>query len=299
MSDSEYTRSPFEDCSGKAGAPESGGSDCDNAGGSRMQPEGAGSWKALLVILLSVFAGLAGLAYYASHWKKEIVVREVVIEGARVIPRSELVSELNGFVGRNLQDIDVSELRERLLGIPYLRKVSVSRELNGILRVRVAEREPIALTLFMGNRMVIDDEGLLLPETREVTALFPDLIRISGITHASDYGGVVKKLTVRDSTQIRDLIGALRLSEYAGLLINEIHLDAGGMTYCRAKGSPTRFILGSEGNFKEKLKKFEIFWQKVVSKKGLDHFDAVDLRFRDRVFTRGYESPDIQQEVSL
>ncbi len=69
----------------------SGSSGPDTKGVAGRNPgEGGGNWKAVLVVLLAVFAGLAGLAYYAARWKKEIVVREVVIEGARIVPAREI-----------------------------------------------------------------------------------------------------------------------------------------------------------------------------------------------------------------
>jgi cell division protein FtsQ len=262
-------------------------------------PQGRGNWKAVLVVLLAVFIGLAGLAFHASRWKREVVVREVVIEGARIVSRKALSLSLDGYIGKNLQDIDAGALSRKLLRIPYVKSIELNRELNGILRVRVVEREPRALTLFHNRRMVIDSEGVLLPETPAVATRFPGLIWLSGITRTADAGYGLKKLSPADSSLVMDLAAALRQSDYAGLLIREIHVDRGGMTFCKATGSTTRFIVGSDGNFKEKLKKFEIFWQKVVSKKGLDNFHTVDLRFRDRIFTRDSVAPEIQQQLPL
>lgn len=278
----------------------SGSSGPDTKGVAGRNPgEAGGNWKAVLVVLLAVFAGLAGLAYYASRWKKEIVVREVVIEGARIVPAREVSLVLNGFVGRNLQKVDAEAIRSRLLRIAYVRDVSVSRELNGIIRVRVVERVPLARTVFRNARMVIDREGVLLPATPAAVARIPGMITVFGISRTRDAGAGLRKLTPGDSTLLMDLTEALSESDYAGLLIRQIHLQNRPMTFCRAAASPARFIVGSDGNFKEKLKKFEIFWQKVVSKKGLDNFDTVDLRFRDRIFTRDSVSPEVQQEAPL
>ncbi|MBM3163750.1 MAG: FtsQ-type POTRA domain-containing protein [Chlorobi bacterium] len=293
MSDSEYTleQSGPEDAgtdagSGQGGSPGSSG-------------DGRGNWKAVLVVLLVVFSGLAGLATYASRWKKEVVVREVVIEGADIIPRSELFPLLKGSIGTNLQNFDVGKIRGKLLAVPYIREVSLTRELNGIIRVRVVEREPLALTVYRNRPMVIDTEGVLLPETKGGAVRFSGLIRVFGVAHTRDAGNGLKKLSAPDSSLVMALTEALRRTDYARLLIREIHLEGGRMPFCRAAGSQTRFILGSDGNFKEKLKKFEIFWQKVVSKKGPDNFHTVDLRFRDRIFTRDSVAPEIQQQFPL
>jgi cell division protein FtsQ len=171
--------------------------------------------------------------------------------------------------------------------------------LNGIVRVRIDEREPLAQTVYRNRRMVIDTEGVLLPETPGVIARYSGLIRVFGVERTRDAGRGLKKLSAPDSALVMALTGALSQTDYARLLIREIHLEGGRMPFCRAAGSPVRFIVGRDGNFKEKLKKFEIFWQKVVSKKGPDNFHTVDLRFRDRIFTRDSVSPEIQQQLPL
>lgn len=261
---------------------------------------GGGSWKIVLAVLVVVCAALAALAYYASRWKQEVVVRKVVIEGTEVAPKDDISALLDGSLGKRLDAINVESLRARLLRIPFVREVSLNRELSGILRVRIVEREPLARTTFQGSAMVIDTKGVLLPELRTLGARFPGMIRIYGIGRVfRDTGTGLRKLSAKDSVLVMELTSALRESEYARLLIREIHLEAGELVYCKAAGSPSRFILGSEGNFKEKLKKFEIFWQQVVSKKGLGHFHTVDLRFRDRIFARDSVAPEIQQQTPL
>ena len=87
------------------------------------------------------------------------------------------------------------------------------------------------------------------------------------------------------------------MSDYARLLIRELHFEQNNMTYCLAVQAPTRFIVGNDGNFKEKLKKFEIFWQRVISKKGFGSYGTVDLRFRERVFTKDLVSPEMKQDT--
>jgi cell division protein FtsQ len=109
----------------------------------------------------------------------------------------------------------------------------------------------------------------------------------------------LQQLDRRDIELIGQFLVALSESEYARLLIREFHLAGNHQDWCIAVPAPTRFIVGNDGNYKEKLKKFEIFWQKVVSKKGFDSYETVDLRFRDRIFTRDPVSPEVPQDVSL
>ncbi|MCF8216303.1 MAG: FtsQ-type POTRA domain-containing protein [Chlorobium sp.] len=295
MSDSEHVPDYQVTEIPESGLSDSGGEE----GGSQPSGDGGGNWKAVLVILMLVFAGLGGLAFYASQWKQAVAVREVVIEGTDIVRRSDLSSLLQSYIGKNLQSIDTGELEEKLLGIPYVKGISVARELNGIIRVRVTEREPVARTVYRNKKLIIDAQGMLLPETQRVVSRYPELIRVFGIRRTVQARNGLGQLSVGDSAMVMDLTAALKDSEYAKLLIREIHLEEDGLIFCKVTGSPARFVVGSDGNFKEKLKKFEIFWQKVVSKKGLDAFYSVDLRFRDRVFTRDIDTTGIQRDMAL
>jgi len=263
-----------------------------------VPPSEGGNWFLPLFILLMVFAALAGLVSVASHWKKGLVVRDFVVDGYSIIDDSELLVRIKGFKGRNLQELDPEELKQRIMVIPYLRDAVISKELNGIVRVRVIEREPIALTEIDGQIAVIDREGFLLPWKPVVAERFPKLLAIAGISRLRTARNGLQQLDMHYVALLLHFLEALSETEYASILVRELHLSGNNMTWYTAAQAPTRFIVGNDGNFKEKLKKFEIFWQKVISKKGFGCYDTVDLRFRDRIFTTDLVSPQVPQDIS-
>ncbi len=263
-----------------------------------VSPFSGGNWLALLFILLMALAGLAGLVSLASHWKKEVVVRDFVVDGGSIIADKELLSRIMVFKGRNLQELDTEELKRMMMVIPYLRDAVISKELNGIVRVRVLEREPVARTVLDGRVTVIDREGFLLPWKPVVAERFPKLLEIAGINRLKTARNGLQQLDSRDVALILHFLESLSETEYASMLVRELHLAVNNMTWFIAVQAPTRFIVGNDGNFKEKLKKFEIFWQKVISKKGFGCYDTVDLRFRDRIFTTDIVSPQVPQDIS-
>ncbi|MEI7933453.1 MAG: FtsQ-type POTRA domain-containing protein [Chlorobiaceae bacterium] len=260
-----------------------------SVGGNRFVP---------LYIFLIVLAILAGLVSVASRWKKEVVVRDFVIDGVSIIADKELLSRIMIFKGRNLQELDAEELKQKIMVLPYLREAVITKELNGSVRVRVTEREPVAITFIDGRKTVIDREGFLLPWKPVVAERFPKLLEISGISRLKTAGNDLQQLDMHDVVLILHFLEALAETEYASILVCELHLSGNNMTWYTAVQPPTRFIVGNDGNFKEKLKKFEIFWQKVISKKGFGCYDTVDLRFRDRIFTTVLVPPKVPQSIS-
>ena len=265
-------------------------------GGESVVAVSGGSWVSRTVVFLMVIAVLVVLASVASQWKKGVVVRGFVLDGASIISDREFLSRLNAFKGRNLQNLDTKELKKKIMTIPYLRDAEIGKELNGIVRIKVFEREPIALAVFDGQIMALDGEGFLLPVRARHGV---PLLKISGITRLNITENGLRQLDRRDVALIRDFLEMLLQTEYARLFIGELHLAGNNMTWCLTAQSPSRFIVGKDGNYKEKVKKLEIFWQKVVSKKGLDFYETVDLRFRERIFTRDTLPPVVLQSVSL
>ena len=257
-------------------------------------PGPAGRRFVLLFIIIAVVVALAALATSASRWKKEVVVRGFVVYGESIIPEPELLSRMAEYKGANFQGLDTNEIKLRIMVLPYLRDAVINKELNGIVRVKVIEREPVALALLGRSTMVIDREGFLLPLRKEVGARFPDLFLIGGVNRLTMNENGLQQLDRRDVVLILQFLDALSKTDYARLLIRELHLAANNLSWCIAVQEPTRFIIGNDGNFKEKLKKFEIFWQKVVSKKGFGFYDTVDLRFRERIFTTRPPSPEVK-----
>ena len=257
-------------------------------------PGPAGRRFVLLFIIIAVVVALAALATSASRWKKEVVVRGFVVYGESIIPEPELLSRMAEYKGANLQGLDTNEIKLRIMVLPYLRDAVINKELNGIVRVKVIEREPVALALLGRSTMVIDREGFLLPLRKEVGARFPDLFLIGGVNRLTMNENGLQQLDRRDVVLILQFLDALSKTDYARLLIRELHLASNNLSWCIAVQEPARFIIGNDGNFKEKLKKFEIFWQKVVSKKGFGFYDTVDLRFRERIFTTRPPSPEVK-----
>ncbi len=259
-------------------------------------PAHGGNWKARIFILFVVLAGLAALASYSSRWKKDVVVRDIVVEGVSSAVAKDFASGMKIYKGRSLDELDLAELKARVMRFAFVRDAVISKELNGIVRIKVMERVPLALTVMHGEIMAVDTEGFLLPAKKEWSVQLPKLLSVSGISRLKAVENGLQQLDRRDLEVLQQFLSALSETSYARLLIRELHVEGCNMTCFIAVQAPTRFIVGNEGNFKEKLKKFEIFWQKVVSKKGFGSYESVDLRFTDRIFTIDALLPQVIQD---
>ncbi|MBN1928450.1 MAG: cell division protein FtsQ/DivIB [Chlorobiaceae bacterium] len=266
------------------------------ASGEPLAPRGGklrrlfGSAPVIATLTMLLLMAVAALSWYATQWKRGVRVERVVVSGASLIPVAALDKRLARFRELPLEEVRIDDVRRALAPEPYIRSMTVSKELNGILRVVIEERKPAALLVEGERRRIIDTEGAVLPD-EGVSGRFHRLVKVSGVRRLTrNPGDGVRRLNDSDRELLFALLDAFATASHAGLMLSEIHLVPNNLSWFSVAGSPIRFIVGNDGDFKEKLKKFEIFWQKVLVKKGIDSYESVDLRFRDRVFARQPEA---------
>jgi len=250
-----------------------------------------GATPVIMMVVILLLVAVAALSWKATQWKQRVTVNQVVVSGTSLLSSSGIEKRLKAFSGKSLEEVSIDDVRRSLASEPWIRNMKISKELNGILRVRIEERRPAALLADEAQRAIIDTEGYLLPD-KGVSGRFRRLLPVYGAGVTGAPGGV-RRLKASDRQLLAALLEAFQGSTYAGLMVSGIHLDRDNRTWFYAAGSPIRFVVGNDGNFKEKLKKFEIFWQKVVAKKGIDCYESVDLRFRDRAFASVPESEEV------
>ncbi|HWR01898.1 MAG TPA: FtsQ-type POTRA domain-containing protein [Chlorobaculum sp.] len=243
------------------------------------------STPVITAMVMLLLGGIAALSWYAEHWKKRVTINRVVVSGTTLISATEIEKRLQSFKGRNLEDVRLEEVRRALGPQPYIKEMLTNRELNGILRVRIKERQPAAVAVNGQSRQIIDTEGVLLPDDG-ISGRFHRIPPVYGVS-VNGSG----RLRADEQRLLVQILEAFAESPNAALMLSEIHLSPNNQSWFSVAGSPIRFIIGNDGNFKEKLKKFEIFWQKVVAKKGIDCYESADFRFQDRVFAREPEKP--------
>jgi len=237
-------------------------------------------------VFFPVMLSLVWLSFVASEWQKDVRVRSVAVDGAQLVSSAAVAKGLERWIGKNIHDVDTGAVSARVAGMAWVKQVRVAQELNGVLRVVVRERVPLAEVLFGGERFVMDTDGVLLPPPEGFdTRVRGSLVKVSGIPSTALRDRGFLRVDKESLWLVKSFSEALSEAPEAGILVRELHLERSNESWFSVAGDPARFIVGNDGDFKEKLEKFGIFWQSVISKKGYGCYRLVDLRFRDRVFT--------------
>ncbi|MFH1157692.1 MAG: cell division protein FtsQ/DivIB [Pseudomonadota bacterium] len=89
-------------------------------------------------------------------------VKDILVAGRAQIPAEELLTRLSIRKDMPVFGINISEARQSLAALPWVRDVSISRRLPDTIIVELKERVPVALWQYRKKISVIDRDGVLL-----------------------------------------------------------------------------------------------------------------------------------------
>ncbi|HVU04904.1 MAG TPA: FtsQ-type POTRA domain-containing protein [Polyangiaceae bacterium] len=222
------------------------------------EPAGKSLWAVLwagvrlslgIVAVVSLSFAIAWGAHRYAVTSPRFSVREFKVTGNRHHGGAELAKIAGLEKGQNLFSIDTTGAELRLLENPWVSQAKVGRELPGIIRIDVTEREAAGVTTLDGVLYLVTAEG---EPFKPVEGKDPtDLPVITGITP--------RDLAIDRARAVDRYAQALEvLREYAALPLGrlyeaeELHLEPDGSVVLTVGKKGTTLHLG-KGPFRQKL----------------------------------------------
>lgn len=235
----------------------------------------------LLIILRNT--GLAAALVVGGVWAyrhtqsdERFAVRTIEIAGAVYTPRTALDPITQRYVGLNLFRIDIDRVQQDLGGLGWVRRIDIEKNLPDTLRIKITERQPVALVRIGDQLRYVDEEGVAFAELSPRVGA-ADLPLISDATDAE----LVRTVALLRDLRSRDRELYSRVSEVwpippRGFALYDRQL--GAVVYANdediaAKWRHLYAVLHAENNPK---------------------IEYADLRFADRVIVKPLESENVQ-----
>lgn len=223
---------------------------------------------------LALFIGLIIIGFSLKWLEKNFLpIRKVVFIGNKHISESELRT-LSGFSSKTsgtMTNISASSIKVSLMKSPWIRNVSIRRELPDVLKIKVCETEPLAILEMRGRPFLIDNAGRLLEELRGVTVPFLPVILSDPFKNQESFAEAVKLAMVLRERNIakergRVEIVANRDKESLSVVIDGVLIKVG---------------------YGEYSKKFErLFELENKLRKRAMAVEYIDLRFSDNAIVK-------------
>ena len=224
--------------------------------------------------MLALFpvAVVAGITYAALQ-SPLLTAQDVRVRGVDMLDSAALI-EISGLKGKSLLNLPVEEARERLLAVPQVRSVRISKTFPQTVTLNIEERRPVAFWSVGGRDYVVDIDGYVLnagvPSVPAPRLVEPDSARVMG---------------PGDRVHPDAVTLALRLMEESPRFLNqdvvtiEYRQDV-GVSAVFANGM--RVTFGDERSYDFKVAVLTKLLERL-SAQGLAAPRAVDLRFGERV----------------
>jgi cell division protein FtsQ len=225
-------------------------------------------WRLGVVALLASL-GLVGWLVYQSPL---LQVRSVSVTGAQNLDPA-VVAQVSGLKGQNILQADTAAAKSRLLALPAVKDVSISRRWPGRMLVRVEERQPWGYWQVKEQPYVIDDQGVVLDDMRPADGA-PTIFELdserrlaAGDRVDADAVFLSRQLIEESPRALKQNVTRLEYSEHSGLTVA---FDGG-----------LRATFGDSRDLDYKLSVLYVLLEKAQAQSFAVH--SVDLRFGENV----------------
>lgn len=255
--------------------------------------------KHFLTILfwLTVTTYLVMVLGFSSESRKGIICNEICIIIEDSLSRRfysghdiEQIIKSGGIntLGYPISAINTRKLEELFYEKPYIQKVDIYTTMNGLLAVRVKQREPVVRVICRdGKSWYLDKDGYIMPESRKFTQY---VLVASGNFTGGDQIKKYRKLDdienverIKDWVDILSLANYLRQDELWVAQVVHIYLDRQGIFELYPRVGAHQIILGDVKDLAERMEKLKKLYETGLEYEGWNNYDKIDLRFKNQV----------------
>lgn len=238
---------------------------------SKTKNIGKTGWAAFALLMLGL-AALAGL-----YFDQNTRITAVEYAGNEFTPDTELSGSFESPVGMLADSVDFASIYRSVEALPWVRDINVRMARRGVLTLEITEREPIGLLSDGGTSFYFDDEGVVL---KAGPGKYVDVPLVYG--YRSSAPG--DTLDAPGFDQVLYFLNSAKQDDFTWSTISEVAWnDAEGVVALSSENG-VKLLFGRD-EFSGKVKHWKAFNRSVVSKKGIQSFRSVDLRFRNQIVT--------------
>ncbi len=203
-------------------------------------------------------------------------IKTVTVTGNKFLTEEELSPYLNELKGTNIFKAGLKTLVLRLKEHPWIKDVTVKRELPSSIQVNILERIPALYVSSSGKLYLADEEGILLGEKPASLLSLPVVygVSLTGIKT----GEKISAEGIQSALEVKRELTAIPWVD-----ISSSGIEVGERAQITLHLTDYSIRLG-KGRYKEKLKRFYELAKNIKDK---GSFKEIDLRFENQVIVRG------------
>lgn len=246
-------------------------------------------WKRLLVGFAWVIClgGLIVLMSFIEVKKSSVVCKavKVNIRGSQYFIDKQEVDQIlqtssHTLIGRKLEGIDIQDLENKLKANPFIEFAKVYTEMDGILRVEVAQRQPILRVMnHYDMDFYVDQHGLKIPLSTNFTAR---VLVANGFIDEL-FTNRVDSLHTKLAKDLFLTADFIRKDSLWDAQIAQIYVNKDHEIELIPRVGNQRILIGNADSLQVKFTNLLAFYKEVLPKVGWDKYRMINIKYSGQV----------------
>jgi len=229
---------------------------------------------AVIILAYLLFA----IFYLNPHSKKDVICKDIKIDIVDTLDRhylnaNEIINSITKAglmpVGKELSQVNGAAIESLLKENRLIKRAECYKTINGNVRIKVYQREPVLRVFSTKGSYYIDNEGEIMPVPDNFAAYVPVA---SGFIE-DEYA---KK-------QLYEFVSFLQQDKFWNSQIKQIYINSNGDVELTPAVGNHQIILGKMEDYKENLEKLRLFYEKGLSKVGWNKYSVINLKYKNQV----------------
>lgn len=244
-------------------------------------------WKYILISFcwLVSLGGVVVLMSFIEAKKATVICKDVkvYIPGNQYfIDKQEIDNIVNahGLIGRNLDDINIQSLENRLKANPFVQSAKVYEDMDGIIQVEISQREPILRIMNQSNQdFYVDSHGLKIPLSENFTAM----VLVANGFIEEPFNGTVDTLHTQLAADIYKTADYIRKDSLWAAQIAEIYVNNDHEMELIPRVGNQRILLGDADSLDSKFHNLLVFYKKALPLAGWGTYKIINIKYANQV----------------
>lgn len=235
---------------------------------------------------------------FVSHSTERTPVKEIAVslsaaDGMHFIDenavREHILAHDNAVIGAAVGDVDIVAMERDLRNVPCVADADVYHSIDGVLHVKVTEREPIVRVINTdGSSFYIDRQGWTMPLSDRYTARVPVVSGMlfepfaasapTDLLHAAD--------SLRQAMRSDEILQVMRVitaDPFWNALVDQAVVDENGEFDLIPRIGGQRLKVGNGQHLEERLAKIRAFYDQGIPQTDWRRYAVIDARFNGQV----------------
>ena len=247
------------------------------------------NWKLIFKCFAWIvcLSGMVVLMSFVNIKKHELTCTNVkiLIPGAdNFIEREEvdmILKQSEGtLVGRKLEEINLETIEKNIKANPYIAFSTVYADMDGVIHVRIQQRQPILRLINAGNQdFYIDKNGLKMPVSPNFTAN----VLVANGKIMEHFTGRVDTLITEMAEDLYKTALYIKQDTLWDAQIEQLYVNESGDIELIPRVGNQRIILGNADSLNVKMKNLLAFYKQAMPKVGWNTYKTINIKYTNQV----------------